>query len=125
MAAAVLVANYGSTSSFFELTKLVCLAFRSIFLQFADVAHFQTLDFSSVWPAVTISDSSTATGGLTASAWNYGSDFGGNASTWTSGALTAHADTNATGGMFGTFGVDDENYGNISMCTDDTTPCRG
>ena len=103
-----------------------------MFLQFADVAHFQTLAFSSVWPAATISDSlvvGTTTnpmpGTLTASTWNYGSDFGGNASTWTSGALTAHSDASATGGMFGTFGVDDENYGNISMCTDDSTPCRG
>jgi len=95
-----------------------------MFLQFADVAHFQTLAFSSSWPAATISDTGTV-GTLGASTWNYGSDYGGNASTWTSGALTAHSDASATGGMFGTFGVDDENYGNISMCTDDTTPCRG
>ena len=99
---------------------------RSILLQFSDVTHFQAL-FSSSWPAATISDLSTATvGTLAASTWNYGSNFGGPTSTsWTSGADTVHADTTSTGGMFGTMGVDDENYGNISMCVDSAATCRG
>jgi hypothetical protein len=97
-----------------------------LLLQFADIAHFQSLDFSSSWPAATISDTATSVGTLTASAWNYGSNFGGPThSSWTSGADTVHADTTSTGGMFGTMGVDDENYGNISMCVDTASTCRG
>ena len=97
-----------------------------MFLQFSDVTHFQAL-FSSSWPAATISDLTSATvGTLAASTWNYGSNFGGPTSTsWTSGADTVHADTSSTGGMFGTMGVDDENYGNISMCVDTDATCRG
>jgi hypothetical protein len=98
-----------------------------LLLQFADVAHFQTLDFSSVWPAVTISDSSTATGGLTASAWNYGSNFGGKTSTsWTSGKDTVHNDTSSTGGMFGSFGVEDTTNAQPDLCAGvASSVCRG
>jgi hypothetical protein len=81
--------------------------------QFSDISHFTQL-FSSSWPAATISDDASLPGTLTASLWNYGSNFGGpTSSSWTSGADTAHSYTDATGGMFGTFGVDDENYDNI------------
>ena len=82
--------------------------------QFADLAHFQSLDFSSSWPAATISDTATSVGTLTASAWNYGSNFGGPThSSWTSGADTVHADTTSTGGMFGSWGVVDTTYSAI------------
>jgi hypothetical protein len=87
-----------------------------LFPQFSDISHFTqlTATFSSVWPAATISDDATQPGTLTASAWNYGSNFGGPTKTsWTSGADTAHSYTDATGGIFGSFGVDDENYNNI------------
>ena len=81
--------------------------------QFADIAHFQIVHtqslFESVWPAGTITDAATA-GGLTASAWNYGQNFGGTSSSWTSGAVTDQSNTEPSG-MFGSFGVSDENYG--------------
>ena len=101
----------------------MCLS--CLFLQFADVSHLTQLT-QSVWPAVTISDSSTATGGLTASAWNYGSNFGGKTSTsWTSGKDTVHTLTDATGGMFGSFGVEDTTNAMPDLCTDASTTCRG
>ena len=82
-------------------------------VQFADIAHFQIVHtqslWESVWPAGTITDAASA-GGLTASAWNYGQNFGGTSSTWTSGATTDQSNTEASG-MFGSFGVSDENYG--------------
>merc|ERR1712127_747085 len=80
--------------------------------QFADIAHFQVIHtqslFESSWPAGTISEASTA-GGLTGSTWNYGSNFGGTSSTWTSGASTVHG--GEASGMFGSFGMEDGNYG--------------
>jgi len=83
-------------------------------LQFQDIAHFQNLAFSSEWPAATISDSAT-NGGLTGSAWNYGSNFGGPTKAgWTSGADTVHSGGE---GAFGIFGVEDDNYG-PTLCTD-------
>jgi len=94
-------------------------------VQFAEIHHFQDL-FSTSWPAATISDTATtgtlAAGGATG--WNYGSDYGGpTTAEWTSGASTVH---DGGMGMYGTYGVDDENYDtSISMCTDSTTPCRG
>jgi hypothetical protein len=76
--------------------------------QFSDIVHFQTL-FSSEWPAATISDAAT-NGGNTGSTWNYGSNFGGpTRAGWTSGADTVHG--GAAEGMFGSFGVEDDNYG--------------
>ena len=78
-------------------------------MQFADIAHFQIVHtqslFESVWPAGTITDAATA-GGLTASAWNYGQNFGGgtNSPTVHSGGV----------GMYGSWGTN-ETYP-ISLC---------
>jgi hypothetical protein len=81
-------------------------------VQFADIAHFQVIHtqslFESVWPAAIISEASSAGGNLGAT-WNYGSNFGGTSSTWTSGAVTKHDGEAA--GMFGSFGVADGTYG--------------
>jgi hypothetical protein len=93
---------------FFGLHGSLCLPLA----QFADIAHFQVIHtqslWESVWPAGTITDASSA-GGLTASTWNYGQNFGGTSSTWTSGAATKNG--GEIDGMFGSFGVSDENYG--------------
>ena len=106
----------------------VCTFVSCLLLQFADVAHFTQLPtWSSVWPGVTISDDSTADGGLTASAWNYGSNFGGPTSTsWTSGKDTVHNDTTSTGGMFGSFGVQETSNAKPDLCAGlAASVCRG
>ena len=88
--------------------------FLDVPAQFADILHFQTLD--SVWPTVTISDASTATGN-DGDSWNYGHNFAQSAahanSSWTGGAVTS---VSGGEGMFGSYGVD-YTYG-PTLCTD-------
>ena len=113
---ALVVQSAALLRDFHSIDVLVCSS------QFQDLVQFTALDFSSKWPAVTVSDNSKIAEGLNGDTWNYGSNFGGISSTWTSGALTAHSYTDATGGMFGSFGVEDDNYG-PTLCT--SAPCRG
>ena len=88
--------------------------FLDVPAQFADILHFQTLD--SVWPTVTISESSTASGN-DGDTWNYGHNFAQSSahanSSWTGGATTS---VSGGEGMFGSYGVD-YTYG-PTLCTD-------
>ena len=101
--------------------------FLDVPAQFSDILHFTQLPFSSEWPTVTISDSSTASGN-DGDTWNYGHNFAQSAAhanaSWTGGATTS---VSGGEGMFGDFGVDYE-YG-PTLCTDtvkgETAGCLG
>ena len=101
--------------------------FLDVPAQFSDILHFTQLEFSSEWPTVTISDSSTASGN-DGDTWNYGHNFAQSAahanSSWTGGATTS---VSGGEGMFGSYGVD-YTYG-PTLCTDtvkgETNGCLG
>ena len=78
---------------------------------FRDICRFMQHTFTGLsvitFGGSVISDAS-GNDGNQGGTWNYGANFGGG-----SGSASMHGDSNATGGMFGSYGVVDSAYSTI------------
>ena len=78
--------------------------------------HITVSGISVITVGGSLSSEASGNDGNQGGVWNYGANFGGG-----SGSPSIHSDSNATGGMFGSYGVVDSAYSGIDstkMVTD-------